>query len=1239
MAFDATKPAHGTLAKSVEMRSNFLALVIHHRATTAPTGAEEGWIWWDASDPSNERLRAYYDGEWKILFNHMESNPVPETSESADEVAVDDSAWAGPPNDLFSPGDNNAQLCFDRVNDIFQHDYTITGSWVFGANLAMGGNDITGIGALNSVTATELAQLETIGATTISAAQWGYLGELDQGLTQASSPTFAGLTLGGSLAMGGNDITGIGNLNSVLAAELSQLETIGTTTISADQWGYLGALNQALATTDSPTFAGLTMSGNKKVQFNDSSNYIYSNGTDLYLSGGTYVYIYNADLRLGGSLYLNNPEGDALLVLGNNADYSITWSWGNGIMRWDVLSTEDVMTLDGSGNVVLTGTVSGTGMNLSGLTASRLIASDADKNAVSTDLASWVAATDNETSITDEGDGTITVGLAASISGLTSVSATTFSDGTASLTAGAITGLTAVNSVLAAELSQLETIGTTTISAAQWGYLGALDQALTQASSPTFAGATLNGNMLVSSVYQVQFGDSGTYINQAADSHLDINSDQYIDFNLGGSQRAQFSTGALTFTAGTAGTWSIYMVEDETYTWGLVTSFFYDQLVWQMQANHGNFLLLGPADGGTDYDHAAQANPTLFIHAATPLGTSKAHWVGITHDQTDAYYTRGTGVHKFDAALNIPGVTLTGNITMAEDGWIGIGAADTSLVFDGTATQIEVTGADMMFGGAKRAYFEASGTTKGTESIYSAADGYLDVLAGTAITLDANSVNIGVDQGSDILYVSRYSATYSYANIQAGCTDENAGVGLLLKVRDTSGAPQSALYLTSAGNVGIGTTTPGQNLNGGTSDLAAPVVHFKGTASNFVIEGSTRAQILLSDTGAGADEKMFGVKSESGIFTVYSLTDALATGPTAIQILAAGNIQLAPSAAYATYWRDSDIGINSQSDSNVTMFADGSITLDAPIVYVTDGALWVGASDDVQGTIRLLGNGTGAQAGGNALFYTAADYDGTINYYQTRVLQDDLEFCSVTTPKLTYKGGEDRWDFAANAHFLSDTLGAFFGGTSDVSMIYDGTDMNIVTDLVAASDLVIDCGTEKTLELTESVWVDIDVDAGEAQLPASNIPDVVTFTDNNGDDTGIATRGFDIDEYLSYVKEYRHEAKTSGSMYFHVHFQIDDAPSGTDYVNFEIGYTVTRDGATCAPITTITKEIAVDTQYEQYRADFDVVSSAIQAGDQIKWYLKRITAAGDAYAGDAKLVTHGIHVEVDTMGTRQIITK
>jgi hypothetical protein len=40
-------------------------------------------------------------------------------------------------------------------------------------------------------------------------------------------------------------------------AEVDQLANIGTSTVSAAQWGYLGALNQALATTDTTRFAKL----------------------------------------------------------------------------------------------------------------------------------------------------------------------------------------------------------------------------------------------------------------------------------------------------------------------------------------------------------------------------------------------------------------------------------------------------------------------------------------------------------------------------------------------------------------------------------------------------------------------------------------------------------------------------------------------------------------------------------------------------------------------------------------------------------------------------------------------------------------------------------------------------------------------------------------------------------------------------------------------------------------------
>ena len=52
-----------------------------------------------------------------------------------------------------------------------------------------------------------------------------------------------------------------------------------------------------------------------------------------------------------------------------------------------------------------------TGLTLTGLTASRLIATDSTKALESTDLNSWVAGTANEIDITDDGDGSITIGI------------------------------------------------------------------------------------------------------------------------------------------------------------------------------------------------------------------------------------------------------------------------------------------------------------------------------------------------------------------------------------------------------------------------------------------------------------------------------------------------------------------------------------------------------------------------------------------------------------------------------------------------------------------------------------------------------------------------------------------------------------------------------------------------------------------------------------------------------------
>lgn len=177
--------------------------------------------------------------------------------------------------------------------------------------------------------------------------------------------------------------------------------------------------------------------------------------------------------------------------------------------------------------------------------------------------------------------------------------------------------------------------------------------------------------------------------------------------------------------------------------------------------------------------------------------------------------------------------------------------------------------------------------------------------------------------------------------------------------------------------------------------------------------------------------------------------------------------------------------------------------------------------------------------------------------------------------------------------------------------------------------------------LTGTGYVDLNFPAGTAQSPASGAPGIVTFTDNAAGDTDIATKGFAVGEKLGWVLEYNHQCVTNGTLDFHLHVQCDDAPSGTDYINWQIDYTITADGETCAAVTPITStDVAVDTQYEQVRVNFAQLSGInLTIGDQIKVKLSRIAAVGDAYAGECKLCTFGAHVQVDTLGSRTIAAK
>ena len=174
-----------------------------------------------------------------------------------------------------------------------------------------------------------------------------------------------------------------------------------------------------------------------------------------------------------------------------------------------------------------------------------------------------------------------------------------------------------------------------------------------------------------------------------------------------------------------------------------------------------------------------------------------------------------------------------------------------------------------------------------------------------------------------------------------------------------------------------------------------------------------------------------------------------------------------------------------------------------------------------------------------------------------------------------------------------------------------------------------------------TAWKDINMGAAMLSKPASSAPGADEFVDEGGNDTGVETYAFDIGEKVSGSFEIQHDYKEGSDIYFHIHWQGIAAPAGgTDNVKWQIIYTVARDAATLDAVTTITKESAITTQYSFVFSDFAAVTGTnFKIGDQILFQVSRIAASADDYAGDALIGTLGIHYQVNTLGSRAIITK
>jgi hypothetical protein len=147
----------------------------------------------------------------------------------------------------------------------------------------------------------------------------GFLASAGSGIVSGSSQISftgitnvpAGLVSGSSQITLGGDLSGTANSATVTkvqgvaltSGEATQLANIGSVTISATQWGYLGAMDQGISSADAPAFTGLSITG--VVAFNnvnDVQSFVFDADTSVTTMATASV---SQNLTVGGDLIVN----------------------------------------------------------------------------------------------------------------------------------------------------------------------------------------------------------------------------------------------------------------------------------------------------------------------------------------------------------------------------------------------------------------------------------------------------------------------------------------------------------------------------------------------------------------------------------------------------------------------------------------------------------------------------------------------------------------------------------------------------------------------------------------------------------------------------------------------------------------------------------------------------------------------------------------------------------------------
>jgi hypothetical protein len=232
---------------------------------------------------------------------------------------------------------------------------------------------------------------------------------------------------------------------------------------------------------------------------------------------------------------------------------------------------------------------------------------------------------------------------------------------------------------------------------------------------------------------------------------------------------------------------------------------------------------------------------------------------------------------------------------------------------------------------------------------------------------------------------------------------------------------------------------------------------------------------------------------------------------------------------------------------------------------------------------------------------------------------------------------------AGHLKLVKDNSKMMWGAGDDASIAYDGTDLNIKTDEVAPSDLKIECGANKTLELQNVVYEDWYFEIAPKTVGAGK-PTLTSFSGNINQ----WTMGVNDVSELRPV-EFAHRWKEATQIEIHVHWGTNGLDGTNRGVKWEIDYTWanglglgTMEAFAAATTVSAETQIPANTpdKTNMYTSVVSFTPTGGVIGATLLMSLKRIASITDPTPSSEPWVFMvGVHYQANTMGSRQIGVK